>query len=92
MVEALSASTPVLITHAVNISPEISADGAGLVDRDTLPGTISLLSRWLQLDPHARQGMAHQARCTFERRYTIEGYASSLHALYAGLVSSLRPC
>jgi len=87
VVEALSAYTPVLITHAVNISPEIAADGAGLVDHDTLPGTIALLSRWLQLDPSARQAMALQARYTFEKRYTIDGFALALHTLFAGMVS-----
>jgi glycosyltransferase involved in cell wall biosynthesis len=87
VVEALSSSTPVLITHAVNISPEIAADGAGLVDYDTLPGTITLLTRWLQLDPPARQAIAHQARCTFEHRYTIEGYAAALSSFFLGLKS-----
>jgi glycosyltransferase involved in cell wall biosynthesis len=90
VVEALSASTPVLITHAVNISPEIAADGAGLVDHDTLPGTIALLTRWLQLDSLARQAMAHQARRTYEHRYTIEGYASALYTLFAGMVEPKR--
>lgn len=88
VVEALSASTPVLITHAVNISPEIAADGAGLVEHDTLPGTIALLTRWLQLDPPTRQAMARQARRTFEERYTVEGFASALHVLFAGMVQA----
>lgn len=90
VVEALSASTPVLITHAVNISPEIAADGAGLVDHDTLPGTIALLTRWLQLDSLARQAMAHQARRTYEHRYTIEGYASALYTLFTSMVEAKR--
>jgi glycosyltransferase involved in cell wall biosynthesis len=89
VVEALSASTPVLITHAVNISPEIAADSAGLVEHDTLPGTITLLTRWLQLDAPTRQAMARQARRTFEQRYTIDGYASALNGVCARLVDPL---
>jgi glycosyltransferase involved in cell wall biosynthesis len=85
VVEALSASTPVLLTHSVNISPEIAADGAGLVEKDTLPGIICLLTSWLQLAEPARQAMARQARLTFERRYTVAGYASALHTLFAGI-------
>jgi glycosyltransferase involved in cell wall biosynthesis len=86
VVEALSAYTPVLISYAVNISPEIAADGAGLVDHDTLPGTISLLTRWLQLDPSARHAMTLQARSTFEKRYTIEGFSLALQALFSVIV------
>ncbi|MFN9645255.1 MAG: glycosyltransferase [Cyanobacteriota bacterium] len=89
VVEALSASTPVLITHPVNISPEIAADGAGLVEHDTLSGTIALLTRWLQLDAPSRQAMARQARRTFEQRYTIDGFAAALYGLFDRLVDPL---
>jgi glycosyltransferase involved in cell wall biosynthesis len=78
VVEALSASTPVLISHAINISPEIAADGAGLVEHDTVPGVTTLLSRWLQLDHATRQAMRGHARRCFEQRFTIEGYAKAL--------------
>jgi glycosyltransferase involved in cell wall biosynthesis len=80
VVEALSASTPVLITHAINISPEIVADGAGLVEHDTVEGIFTLVSRWLQLDAATRQAMRGQARRCFERRYTIKGYAEALQS------------
>jgi glycosyltransferase involved in cell wall biosynthesis len=86
VVEALSASTPVLITHAINISPEIVADGAGLAEEDTTEGITSLVRRWLQLDAPTRQAMREKARRCFERRYTIEGYASALHATLNALV------
>ncbi len=88
VVEALSASTPVLITHAVNISSEIAADGAGFAEHDTLLGTIALLRRWLELAPPARQSMAYQARRTFEHRYTIEGFAMALQTLFTGMTVS----
>lgn len=80
VVEALSASTPVLITHAINISPEIVADGGGLVEADTVPGITTLLRRWLQLDAPTREAMRGNARRCFERRYTIEGYAAALQS------------
>jgi glycosyltransferase involved in cell wall biosynthesis len=52
--EALSCSTPVLLTHAVNIA----AAGAGLVEHDTVVGITTLVRRWLALDPAARAAMA----------------------------------
>ncbi len=78
MAEALSCSTPVLITHAVNIAPEIAADGAGFVEADTLPGTRTLLRRWLQITPQARAAMRPRARQCFENRYRIENASSTI--------------
>ena len=40
--EALGCGTPVLISDKVNIWREIEADGAGLVDDDTVDGTSEL--------------------------------------------------
>jgi glycosyltransferase involved in cell wall biosynthesis len=76
--EALSCSTPVLITHAVNIAPEIAADGAGFVEADTLPGTRTLLMRWLQLAPQARAALRPRARQCFENRYCMDNFSSSI--------------
>ncbi|MGH8047104.1 MAG: glycosyltransferase [Chthoniobacterales bacterium] len=70
--ESLSAKVPVLITHAVNISPEIASDGAGLVDEDTLMGTRRLLRKWITLGADEKAGMRRQARRTFLDRYTVE--------------------
>ncbi len=68
--EALSARLPVLISHSVNISPEIGADGAGFVENDTLAGTVLLLKRWIALPNTMRCAMRQQARETFSMRYT----------------------
>jgi glycosyltransferase involved in cell wall biosynthesis len=76
--EALSCATPVLLSHAVNIAPEIAADGAGLVDTDTPGGVTRLLRRWLLLPPAERTAMAANARRCFEQRYRIEAASRSL--------------
>lgn len=81
--EALSASTPVLITHPVNISPEIAADGAGLVEADTLPGIVSLLRQWLALDPQALDAMAANARRCYEHRYSVETFGKAFENMAA---------
>jgi glycosyltransferase involved in cell wall biosynthesis len=69
--EALACGRPVLISDQVNIAPEIEADGCGIVEPDTLKGTIALLERWLALDPDEREAMQRQTKVTFARRYDM---------------------
>jgi glycosyltransferase involved in cell wall biosynthesis len=76
--EALGCGLPVLISDKVNIWREIAADGAGIVNTDTVDGTVQTLQRWLAMDAQERQNMAQQARLTFEQRYTVEAMAKSL--------------
>ena len=76
--EALSCSTPVLLTHPVNIAADIAAAGAGLVEHDSVAGITNLLRRWLALDPTARSAMATQARRCFLERYEISNAALSV--------------
>lgn len=80
--EALSARVPVLITHPVNISPEIAADGAGLAEEDTVLGTVRLLKKWFHaFSAEDRATMARQARETFLARYTAEVAAKDMQRM-----------
>lgn len=47
--EALAVGKPVLISNKVNIWREIQEANAGLVETDTLDGTVNLFTRWLAL-------------------------------------------
>ncbi|MFI0404167.1 MAG: glycosyltransferase [Cyanobium sp.] len=78
VVEALSCSTPVLLTHPVNIAADIAAAGPGLVEHDTPAGITHLLRRWLALDPAARAAMATEARRCFLERYEITNASLSI--------------
>ena len=69
--EALACGRPVLISDQVNIAPEIVADGCGLVEPDTLEGTLHLLQRWLALTAAERAAMSAQALVTFANRYDM---------------------
>jgi glycosyltransferase involved in cell wall biosynthesis len=87
VVEALSCSTPVLISSSVNIAPEIKMDGAGLIDQDTVDGTAQLFRHWLSLDASERAEMGRQARLTFEKRFHISGTSRSITAnIYLSLL------
>jgi glycosyltransferase involved in cell wall biosynthesis len=84
--EALSCSTPVLLTHPVNIAADIATAGAGLVEHDTVAGITNLLRRWLALDPPARAAMATHARRCFLERYEISIAALSVqHIIRAAI-------
>jgi len=69
--EAMACSLPVLITDKVNISREVKADGAGLVEDDDLQGAIKLLEDWLALPPNEYETMRKNARRCFLKRYEI---------------------
>jgi glycosyltransferase involved in cell wall biosynthesis len=78
VVEALSCSTPVLLSPAINIAADIAAAGAALVEPDNHPGVSTLLRRWLALDPAARDAMATNARRCFEEHYQIDNASLSI--------------
>jgi glycosyltransferase involved in cell wall biosynthesis len=76
--EAMACGRAVLISDKVNIWREISEDGAGLVEDDTLAGTRALFQRWLDLNEAGRSKMGRSARESFEKRFHIEASARSL--------------
>jgi glycosyltransferase involved in cell wall biosynthesis len=78
VVEALACGTPGLISNKINIWREIEADGAGLVEKDDLAGTLRLLTRWLATGGAARTAMAENARNCFANRFEIESATDSL--------------
>lgn len=84
--EALACGRPVLISNKVNIWREIDADGAGLVEPDTLEGTIKLLDRWLTCSPRQLEALRISARACFDRRFRMEQVAEK----FAKLVQQSR--
>jgi glycosyltransferase involved in cell wall biosynthesis len=63
--EALACGKPVMITYKVNIWREVEAAGAGLVESDTVEGTVAALTRWAGLTPDARTVMGASASALF---------------------------
>ena len=78
VVEALACARPVLISNKVNIWREVADAGAGIVETDTLDGTMRLIDRFAELDAGARDAMAAAGRRLFLDRYTIDGAAATL--------------
>jgi glycosyltransferase involved in cell wall biosynthesis len=71
VVEALASCRPVLVSDQINIAPDVAADGSGLMERDTLDGTLRLLERWNDLSPAEREAMRRNALNTFRTRYNM---------------------
>ena len=78
VVEALACGCPVLISNKVNIWREIESDGSGLVETDTLAGSITLLERWLSTSPAEVKQMRTAAVRSFDRRFRMEQVARNL--------------
>jgi glycosyltransferase involved in cell wall biosynthesis len=76
--EAMSCSTPVLISDKVNIWREVQNSGAGLVEPDTLEGTRHLIQTFAELSDEQHQQMRTAARREFLRSFEIEAVAYDL--------------
>ena len=82
--EALACRIPVLISDKVNIWREISDDNAGLVETDTLAGTVALLRRWLKMSVEERARMSDRAAACFAERFHVDQSARSLIKVLEG--------
>ncbi|MEO6911021.1 MAG: glycosyltransferase [Edaphobacter sp.] len=80
--EALACGTPVLLSDKVNIAEEVAADGAGLMELDTLEGTLHLLQRWIATSPYEREQMAEKALRCFQLRYDMQQTAKTIIQIF----------
>ncbi|MBU3637563.1 glycosyltransferase [Polynucleobacter sp. es-MAR-4] len=71
VVEALSCSTPVLISNKVNIWREIKNSEAGFVESDDLEGTGRLLNKWLSLKNNEKDEMIKRSKECFTKNFEI---------------------
>lgn len=76
--EALSCRLPVLITDKINIWREIAQDEAGLVETDSLQGTLQLIKNWQNLTKEQKDLMRFNAYNCFKNRFEIGKAAESL--------------
>ncbi len=69
--EAMSCGKPALISDKVNIHQEVSGSGGGLVESDSLEGTIRLLSRFKGLTGDERVEMGSRARACYHEKFEL---------------------
>jgi glycosyltransferase involved in cell wall biosynthesis len=80
--EALGCGTPVLLADKVNIAEDIANDRAGLMELDTVDGTLKLLKRWIATPPEERTAMGKRAKECFHRRYDMRENAKAIIRLF----------
>jgi glycosyltransferase involved in cell wall biosynthesis len=86
--EALSTSTPVLITNKVNIWREIEAAGAGLVENDDVEGITKLLNQWFKLTAEEKRDMASKAKNCYQNNFSIESAVTDLESVLLDVIST----
>jgi glycosyltransferase involved in cell wall biosynthesis len=84
VVEALACSKPVLISNQVNIWREIHKENGGLVEDDTLAGTIKLLLDWINIDEHEKMVINKNAFKTYENCFKTEKILEKYLTAYSG--------
>jgi glycosyltransferase involved in cell wall biosynthesis len=77
--DALACGLIPLISDKVNIALDIAADGAGLVETDTVEGTTRLLQRFRALTTQERSTMRANALQCYLRRYALGNAAQELY-------------
>ena len=70
IVEALSCSSPVLISDKTNIAPIIKRHSAGIVGTDSAPSTLEGLKKWFSLPAVAQDEMRQSARRCFNESFS----------------------
>ena len=77
--DALACGVIPLISDKVNIAPDVAGDGAGLVEPDTLEGTVRLLEAFQSLSPEDVIAMRARALECYQRRYALGTAAQEVY-------------
>ena len=80
--EAMSCSTPVLISDKVNIWREVLDERAGMVEPDTQEGTANLIRKFYATSAPERDALRRSARAGFENRFDIDQAISEIVSVF----------
>jgi len=77
--DALACGVIPLISDKVNIAPDVAADGAGLMESDTLEGTVKLIEDFQGLSAEQRRKMRQLALDCYANRYALKSAAQAVY-------------
>lgn len=80
VVEALACGKPVLISNQVNIWREIDEGKGGIIESDTVEGTLAMLEEMGRLSPAGVGTLGQAARKVYEQYFAIGPAAGKLYA------------
>jgi glycosyltransferase involved in cell wall biosynthesis len=78
--EAMACGKPVLISNQVNIWREIASSGGGLVEEDSVSGTLRLLRNWCQLNETEQNAIGELARTAYLQHFAVRAAAQKMAA------------
>ena len=78
VVEALACGKPVLISNQVNIWREISTEGGGIIENNTINGALNMLIRWIDLTPEKKSQMSTRALIAYQNHFTLNRTAQKM--------------
>lgn len=76
--EALACGKPVLISNQVNIWKEIDSVGAGIINEDTIEGTIKSLEKFLSMSKTDLDKMRKQAFLVYNQFFDVKTASNKL--------------
>jgi glycosyltransferase involved in cell wall biosynthesis len=85
VVEALACSKPVLISNQVNIWREISTEGGGIIENNTINGALNMLIRWIDLTPEKKSQMSVRALNAYQNHFTLNRTAQKIVSMISDL-------
>jgi glycosyltransferase involved in cell wall biosynthesis len=77
--DALACGVVPLISDKVNIAPDVAGDGAGLMEADSIEGTVRLLTVFQELNSRQLTAMRVRAVECYERRYALNNAAQEVY-------------
>jgi len=77
--DALACGVVPLISDKVNIAPDVAGDGAGLMEADSVEGTVRLLTAFQELNVKQLTEMRVRALACYEKRYALNGAAQEVY-------------
>jgi glycosyltransferase involved in cell wall biosynthesis len=77
--DALACSVIPLISDKVNIAPDVVSDSAGLMEADTLDGTVRLIEAFQAFSQDQRTAMRQRALECYQRRYALNNAAQEVY-------------
>jgi glycosyltransferase involved in cell wall biosynthesis len=77
--DALACGVIPLVSDKVNIAPDVVADGAGLMEADTVEGTARLIERLQAMTADQRLAMQQAAVECYQERYALRNSAQEVY-------------
>jgi glycosyltransferase involved in cell wall biosynthesis len=77
--DALACGVIPLISDKVNIAPDVASDGAGLMQTDSVEGTVRLLQEFQEMSLEERALMGRRALECYQNRYALKNAAQEVY-------------